>query len=315
MTSSTPRTMVLTGVSRGFGFETARLVMRQHPHDHYIVLARGSAARVAEDLGKDAGAHHVSGIDCDLAVLEQVKRAATKIGDDLDSGRRPPLGGYLGNAGLVMTTADRLTHDGYEMTFGVNVLAHYYLLRLLLPRFTAPARIVLTSSDSHFGQFRHSLGATPPPRWQAAEQLSAPRSEGLQGGSRAYATSKLAAIYLTHALARRLPAGVDVFSYNPSLVAGTDLFRSAVRPLRVVMNGFFRLQLALGRGTTAKKAGAVLAEAFAGPVPGPTGSYVDRERVTPSSQESYDVPREEELWRDCAHLVGLDAAAVPPTAV
>ncbi len=305
MTGSAPRTIVLTGVSRGFGRETARSVIERRPQDHYVVLGRADAARLAVELGQEAGARHVSGTDCDLASLEQVQRAATQIGDDVDRGRRPPLGGYLGNAGLVMATADRKTSDGHEMTFAVNVLAHYLLLRLL--RFTVPARIVLTTSDTHFGQFRYTLGATPPPRWQAPEQLAAPRSEGLQGGSRAYATSKLATVYLTHALARRLPAGVDVYSYNPALVAGTDLFRDAPKPLRVLLDGFFRVQLALGRGTTPQRAGAVLAEALAGPLPGPTGSYLDRGRATRSSRESYDVAREEELWRTCARLVGLDA--------
>ena len=312
MTGSAPRTMVLTGVSRGFGLETARSVMKRHPQNHYVVLGRGDAARLAGELGQEAGAGNVSGIDCDLAFLGQVRHAATEIGDDVDHGRRPPLGGYLGNAGLVMSTADRQTSDGYEMTFGVNVLAHYFLLRLLLPHFAAPARIILTTSDTHFGQFRYTLGATPPPRWQSPDQLAAPRSEGLQGGSRAYATSKLATIYLTHALARRLPTGVDVYSYNPALVAGTDLFRDAPRPLRVLLNGFFRAQLAVGRGSTPQRAGAVLADAFAGPLPGPTGSYLDRGRATRSSRESYDVPREEELWRTCARLVGLDADDVPP---
>ena len=307
MITSTPRTIVLTGVSRGFGRETARDVIMRRPQDHYAVLGRGDTRDLAADLGQEAHAPHVFGIDCDLASLEQVRRAATELGDELDDARRPPLGGYLGNAGVVMTTADRQTPDGYETTFGVNVLSHYLLLRLLLPHFTAPARIVLTSSDTHFGQFRYTLGATPAPRWQSPDRLATPRSDGLQGGSRAYATSKLATIYLTHALARRLPDGVDVYSYNPALVTGTNLFRDTPRPLRVLLDGFFRAQLAIGRGSTPQQAGATLAEAFAGPVPGPSGSYLDRGHVTPSSQESYDEPREEELWRACAHLVGLEA--------
>lgn len=40
---------------------------------------------------------------------------------------------------------------GFEPTFAVNVLANYLLIRLLADRFTAPARIVITSSDTHAG--------------------------------------------------------------------------------------------------------------------------------------------------------------------
>lgn len=92
---------------------------------------------------------------------------------------------------------------------------------------------------------------------------------GWLGGLRAYATSKLATVDRTHALARRLPTGVDVYSSNPALVADTNLFHDAPRPLRVMLNGFFRAQLAVGRGSTLQQADAVLAEAFAGPQPRP----------------------------------------------
>jgi NAD(P)-dependent dehydrogenase (short-subunit alcohol dehydrogenase family) len=93
------------------------------------------------------------------------------------------------------------------MTFGVNVLAHYLLVRQLLHRFVAPAWIVLTTSDTHFGEFRYTLGVTPPPRWEASERLAAPRASGMQGGSRAYATSKLATIYLSSPYAGPPTAG------------------------------------------------------------------------------------------------------------
>jgi NAD(P)-dependent dehydrogenase (short-subunit alcohol dehydrogenase family) len=305
MNSENVRTIVLTGVSRGFGRETAELLISRRPRDHYILLARGDAGGLAAAVTAATGCTRITGLDCDLSSLADIRQAAKVIVDELDAGRMPPLGGYLGNAGLVLTTTNQRTTDGYEMTFGVNVLAHYLLARQLLPRFVAPAWIVLTTSDTHFGKFRYTLGATPPPRWEAPQRLAAPHASGPQGGSRAYATSKLATIYLTHALARRLPDGVSVFSYNPALVAGTDLFRDAPAPLRALLNGFFRLQLAFGRGMTPQQAGTRLAETLLDGMTGPTGSYLDRGRAVPSSPESYDNGREEELWHEAACLVGL----------
>ncbi|MGV9340174.1 SDR family NAD(P)-dependent oxidoreductase [Streptomyces sp. NPDC003688] len=303
------RTVVLTGVTRGFGREAVELLIRERPQDHYVLLARRGGERLAAELVAATGASGVTGVDCDLASLAEIRRAVTEILRGLDTGQLPPLGGYLGNAGLTVTTTDLRTTDGYEMTFGVNVLSHYLLVRELLPRFTGPGWIVLTSSDCHFGQFRHTLGATPPPRWETPERLATPRAGGAREAGRAYATSKLGVIHLTHALARRLPDGVGVYSYNPALVAGTDFFRHAPGPVRGVLNGFFQLQRFLGRGMTPRQAGVRLAETIlTGPI-ARTGSYLDRGRAVPSSPESYDEAREEELWRAAALLVDADRRA------
>ncbi|MFD8719163.1 SDR family NAD(P)-dependent oxidoreductase [Streptomyces sp. NPDC059629] len=302
------RTVVLTGVTRGFGREAVELLIRERPQDHYVVLARRGGERLAAELAEATGASGVTGVDCDLASLAEIRRAVGEILRGLDTGYLPPLGGYLGNAGLTVTTTGKLTTDGYEMTFGVNVLSHYLLVRELLPRFTGPGWIVLTSSDCHFGQFRYTLGATPP-RWETPERLATPRAGGAREAGRAYATSKLGVIYLTHALARRLPESVGVYSYNPALVAGTDFFRHAPGPVRGVLNGFFQLQRFLGRGMTPQQAGARLTETILTGLTAPTGSYLDRGRNVPSSPESHDEAREEELWRGAARLVDADRGA------
>ncbi|NUP39204.1 MAG: SDR family NAD(P)-dependent oxidoreductase [Streptomyces sp.] len=303
------RTIVLTGVTRGFGRESVELLIRERPQDHYVVLARRGGERLAAELAQATGASAVTGVDCDLASLAEIRRAVEEILRGLDTGYLPPLGGYLGNAGLTVTTTEKRTTDGYEMTFGVNVLSHYLLVRELLPRFTGPGWIVLTSSDCHFGQFRYTLGATPPPRWETPERLATPRAGGAREAGRAYATSKLGVIYLTHALARRLPESIGVYSYNPALVAGTDFFRHAPGPVRGVLNGFFQLQRFLGRGMTPQQAGARLAETILTGLTARTGSYLDRGCNVPSSPESHDEAREEELWREAARLVDADRGA------
>lgn len=300
------RTIVLTGVTRGFGREAVESLIRERPRDHYVVLARRDSKGLAVELAEATGTPEITGVDCDLASLAEIKRAVEEILRGLDTGRLPPLGGFLGNAGLTVTTTEERTADGYEITFGVNVLSHYLLVRRLLPRFTGPGWIVLTSSDCHFGEFRYTLGATPAPRWDTPERLATPRAGGAREASRAYATSKLGVIYLTHALTRRLPENVGVYSYNPGLVTGTDFFRHAPGPVRSLLNGFFRLQRVLGRGMTAQQAGTRLAETILTELTAPTGSYLDRGRDVPSSPESHDEAREEELWREAARLVDPD---------
>jgi hypothetical protein len=56
------------------------------------------------------------------------------------------------------------------------------------------------------------------------------------------------------------------------------------------------------------KAGVLLAEAAAGPWPGPNGAYIDRGKVMRSSAASYDRAREDELWDTAGRLCGLDTA-------
>ena len=204
-----------------------------------------------------------------------------------------------------MKTATSKTADGFETTFGVNVLAHY-LLVLLWDRFTAPARIVLTTSDAHFGDFRHNLGLVPAPQWTDVNRLAYPN---LQKGRGAYATSKLAVIYLVHELARRLPAGIDAYSFTPGLTPGTGLVRDEGALGRLIWTRVFPLLQALPTVNTVDVAGDQLAAAVAGPRPGPSGSYINRATVDPSSPESYDEQREEQLWRTAERLTLLPTDA------
>jgi len=278
-------TLLMTGASRGIGRPAAERLLADDPSLRLIVVARS---------GVPLDHPRVTTITGDLASLESVRAVAAQI--------QEPLQGYVGNAGLQMKTATSTTADGFETTFGVNVLAHYLLIRLLWGRFEAPGRIVITGSDSHFGDFRHNLGLVPAPQWTDVNRLAHPN---LQKGRGAYATSKLAVLYLVHALARRLPEGVDAYTFTPGFTPGTGLVRDEGALGRLVWTGVFPLLRALPAVNTVDVAGAQLAAAVAGPRPGPSGSYINRTEVERSSPESYDEEREEQLWRAAERLTGF----------
>ncbi|MER8158946.1 SDR family NAD(P)-dependent oxidoreductase [Streptomyces sp. NPDC094472] len=292
-------TLVMTGASRGIGRVAAEHILRHSPHAHLVVVARASSgARLAEELA--GGGHTVSHVPADLASLRSVRSAAVEIRDRLERGDLPPLRGFVGNAGMQYTNALTESPEGFEATFAIKVLANHLFVRLLQDHFAAPARIVITVSDTHFGDVKHNLGMVPGPVWQSPDVLARPggfpRPGSTAGGRTAYSTSKLAAIYLVHEYARRLPAGIDAISYNPGFVPGTGLARNAGPVSRFAMRRVLPVMtltpFAIGRGT----AGRHLAEVVLGTTAAPTGSYVDRARVARSSQESYDPPRERELW-------------------
>lgn len=263
-------TILMTGASRGLGRRAAETMLAADPTLQLLVVARGSSFTHPR----------VTTIPADLASLAGVRSVIAAV--------EKPLDGFLGNAGVQMKTAGTTTADGLETTFAVNVLANF-LLATSLP-FASPARIVITGSDVHFGDLRHNLGLVPPPRWAAPEALARPND---QKGRGAYATSKLAVLYLVHELARRMP-DVDVYTFNPAFTPGTGL----VRDDRIGDVLFRRVFPLLPFVNTVEAAGDQLAAAMTGSRPGPSGSYIDRASVTPSSPESYDRVREDELWAE-----------------
>jgi NAD(P)-dependent dehydrogenase (short-subunit alcohol dehydrogenase family) len=244
---------------------------------------------------------HVSAIDVNLASIASINGAAAQIEDLLDAGNIPPLERIVCNAGVHLADALHTSDDGYELTFAVNVLSTHLLLRRLHPHLDAPARIVVTVSDAHFGDLRHTGGTMPAPHWEEPDRVSRPgafeHSERVRsGGRRAYTTSKLGAIYLVHEWARRLPEGVDIVAYNPSLVTRTGLAREAGGSLEFVMKHLIPLLEITPLVDTPPAAGRKLADVILGTMNAPSGSYIHRTKAVRSSRESYDESREEALW-------------------
>ncbi|MFD5827021.1 SDR family NAD(P)-dependent oxidoreductase [Lentzea sp. NPDC060358] len=286
-------TLVMTGATSGIGRVAAAELLRRDPRMHLVVLARGRS-------GEDLQGPRVTLVDADLASVAGVGSAVDAIRALHLDGAVPPITGFAGNAGVSLGDALHATADGHETTFAVNVLANHLLIAGLVPLLTAPARLLVTVSDTHFGDFKHSGGTMPAPRWSAPAVLSRPGAfpdpGSVTAGRTAYTTSKLAAIHLVHEWARRLPPGITITSYNPGLVPRTGLSRDAGPVGRFAMR-WLTVPLALTPfADTPAAAGRKLADAVLGGVDAPSGSYVDRTRVTRSSGESYDPGRERALW-------------------
>ncbi|MEV6489168.1 SDR family NAD(P)-dependent oxidoreductase [Actinoplanes sp. NPDC051633] len=261
-------TIVMTGASRGLGRHAAERMLRDDPDLRLTVIARGEMLEHPR----------VTTLRGDLSSLRSLRAAAAQITEPVDA--------YVGNAGLQLTDSRTTTEDGFESTFGVNVVAHLALIQALT--FRPAARIVLTGSDSHFGTFRYNMGLIPAPRWLGPAVVAEPNDLGGRG---AYSTSKLGLIYLVHELARRMPE-VDVYTFNPAFTPGTGL----VRTDRIGNWLFRRVFPRIPGVNTPERAGAQLAAVVTGPRPAPSGAYIDRSTVTPSSPASYDEKRERELW-------------------
>lgn len=310
MTRAT-KTIVMTGATRGLGRSAAISMLRDVPDLHLVIVVRGPEHQAfLEELAKASGNHNVSAVTADLASLASIRAATATLNARLDAKELPPLRGFVGNAGLQFQNATQVTPDGFESTFAVNVLANYLLIRDLMDHFVPSARIVLTTSDTHFGDFAHTGGMVPAPRWSDADRLSQPgtfeHADTPNAGRMAYSTSKLGVIYLVHELARRLLAGVTVYSFNPGLVPGTGLARDRGPIARFAWRVIMPVITITPIASRPNAAGANLAAAAIGPDPGESGAYINRRRAERSSDESYDRAREDELWATADRLCGFE---------
>ena len=297
------RTVLITGAGRGLGRATAERLLRSDPDLHVVAAVRDARQTAVRD--------RLHAVTCDLASLTSIRAAVEEVTTLLGDGRLPPLRGLIGNAGVQTGTGVQVSADGYELTFATNVLGHFALVRDLLDRLTTPARVVLVSSATHRGDFMHSGGLVPPPRWTSPDALArpgtGPEAQRAKSGQRAYTTSKLGVIYLVHELARRAPAGVDVYSFDPLMMPGTGLAREGSAVLRAAWHSVFHLSRALPWATSPDGAARHLAAAVLGPRPAESGAYLEMGKVVPSSPESYDPARERDLWQAAERLAAVPA--------
>ncbi|KAJ6541978.1 NAD(P)-binding protein [Mycena vulgaris] len=145
------RVILVTGGNSGLGLETAKALLL---HNAKVYLACRSISKGEEaiaTLEKQTGKAPIL-LPLDLSSLDSIKQAAAELGR-----KEPVLHVLFNNAGVMASPNALLTHEGYDLQFGVNVLGHFYLTQLLLPCLIAGAksspdhvaRIVNTSSQTH----------------------------------------------------------------------------------------------------------------------------------------------------------------------
>jgi retinol dehydrogenase 12 len=278
----TGKVCVVTGATSGIGFVTARELARQGA----TVLAgardptKGRA--VIDRIKAETGSSEVSPIVGDLSLLEEVRSFARQIRE-----HTPRVDVLVNNAGAIFARRE-LTREGHERTWALNVLAPFLLSSLLLDRLAAgaPARIVNVSSAAH-----HS----------GRLDLEDPEGARSYSGWRAYATSKLALILITHEFARRLQGqNVTANSLHPGFVA-TRFGHSNPGALGLtlrILEFVFGIRPPRGARTT-------LYLSTSPDVTNLTGRYFDRSREALSASESYDPVGARRLWELCCTQTGI----------
>jgi NAD(P)-dependent dehydrogenase (short-subunit alcohol dehydrogenase family) len=297
---------VMTGATKGIGAAAVPALIADG-HSCLIVGARP---------GRDVtGARGITMLPLDLADLASV-RAFAALAIDALAGR--PIDRLVLNAGGQRPDVTALSADGYELTFATNHLAHYLLLRLLLPHIADGGRIVLTSSGTHDPAERTGV---PPPRHADAARLARPQSDPeadlspTVAGMRAYSTSKLCNLMTALHLAE-MPAtrrrGLAVLAYDPGLTPGTGLVRNQIWPVRLLVWPLLPLLLPFRPGMNSLSAAGRGLAALAIDAPPPPGHvYASLRKGVLTWPEPSALARDRAaaatLWADSAALVGLPA--------
>lgn len=274
------KVVLITGATGGIGRVTAEALAGAGAK--VVIIGRNAekTAQAAEEIGKQA-VTRVEFLVGDLSAQADVRRLAQEFRQQHNQ-----LHVLINNAGAFFTSR-KTSPDGIEMTFALNHLGYFLLTNLLLDLLitSAPARIINVSSAAHVGGRLHLDQVKDPAHYS---------------GWKAYSESKLANIYFTYELARRLEGkGVTANALHPGFVA-TNFGRSNGG----LFNPLFRL---FQIGAISPEAGAKTSIylATSPEVEGVSGKYFDRCKAVSSSSASYDVQMARKLWDASMVLTGL----------
>ncbi|MEU4761874.1 SDR family NAD(P)-dependent oxidoreductase [Actinosynnema sp. NPDC023794] len=249
--------VLVTGSADGIGRETAATLVSL---GHRVVLHARDGARAGQALAAVPGAAGV--LVGDFASLARTREMAAAADAE-------PFDVVIHNAGLGGGLPERrVTEDGLELLFQVNVLAPY-LLTALMPR---PRRLVYLTSGLE------SQGV--------ADLDDLQHERGPWNGMQAYSDSKLLDVVLAFAVARRWP----------------DVLSNAVDP------GWIKTKLGGPDATDDLPTGAdtqVWLAASDEPAATVTGRYFKWREDLRANPAAYDVEIQERLLGACAEITGV----------
>lgn len=266
----TGRTAMVTGSTSGLGETVARRLGAMGATVIIHGLNEDQGNRIAAEITR-AGPGKAVYYPGDFASLDQVEALAQRV-----QAEHPRLHLLVNNAGIGGASNEprRLSHDGYELVFQVNYLAHFELTRRLLPLLQAgaPARIVNVAS----------IGQRP------VNFDDVMMEKGFQTTA-AYSQSKLAQIMFTFTLAGQLDAArVTVNALHPATFMDTPMVTSSGRrPMTSVEEG----------------ADAVMQLAVGPALAGRSGLYFNQMNEARANAQAYDAAARQRLWDLSVKLV------------
>ena len=288
-------TILLTGGGRGLGRITAEKLAAS---GHRVLLTARTPAAAEAAVARIRATHPGASVEpraVDLSSLAAVREFAVR---QADHGERLDVLFHI--AGVMQTSpVRRLTVDGLEETLAVNALAPFLLTNLLLPSLerSSAARVVVVSSRLHL----------PGSRGVPVDfDFDDPQLERGYHPERAYKNSKLAALWFTYELQRRLsPRPITANAVCPGFVPAT-VAASTHGAMRFAMRHVLpRMRFA----TSVEDATDSFVFMATDPsLEGVGGQFFGERHPVESSPESRDPELARRFWHLAADLSGLQRA-------
>jgi protochlorophyllide reductase len=290
------KTALVTGANSGLGFESTRLLLKNGA-EVYLWCRNGDKGQQAKallDSENLMGKSHL--IIADLNDLDQVQKGASELSAMLQS-----LDILINNAGI-MAVPQAKTAQGFELQWGINYLAHFYLTQQLWPllRESKQARVISLSSLAAKRGFIN---------WED------PNFERAFDTWKAYGQSKLAMLKFGLALERRIRAAkLDIRSIpvHPG-IANTALFDHLAAQIPSWAAGILEFTLlplishSAEEGSFPQVFAATAIEAKGGQYygPGGWGERKGRPDLAKIPAQAADLKAQDRLWQLSEEVLGL----------
>lgn len=281
------KTIIITGATSGLGKEATRVFAMKNATIIMAVRNTPKAKIVASEIRKEYANVKIDIRSLDLSCLDSISSFSKGVLEDYKN-----LDILINNAGIMMCPYSK-TKNGFETQMGTNHLGPFALTGLLMPLLmsTKNARIVSTSSVAHN---QGDIDFTDI-NWEKRKYNT----------NKAYSDSKLANLYFSYELKRRLE-NVE----NPPLVVTahpggtkTDLARHS-GIFNVFMNLLF---LPVEKGVLSTLRAATDVNAKSGDYYGPGGFMQVRgfPELAQSSKMSHNLTNAKRLWELSEQLTGV----------
>jgi NAD(P)-dependent dehydrogenase (short-subunit alcohol dehydrogenase family) len=279
------QTAIVTGANTGLGKETATILASKNATVIMAVRNTMKGEKAALEIQNQFPKSNIKVMKLDLSSLKSVKDFADNILKEYKQ-----INYLINNAGVMMPPYSK-TEDNFELQFGTNHLGHFALTGHLfsLLKATQGSRIVNVSSGAHnWGNLDFD-----DLNWEKREYKA----------STSYGDSKMANLYFTYELARKVK-GTDlkVTAAHPGWTA-TDLQRHS--GLFSFLNPFFAQKPAMGALPTLRAATDPAAQS--GDYFGPDGfKEMKGYPVNVESNElSHDCDKAARLWHISEEMTGV----------
>lgn len=182
------RVFVITGANAGLGAAAVAMLAKKQATIVLAIRNREKGEKVVAEILNQNKAAQLDILELDLASLASITQFSQTF-----SQKYQRLDVLINNAG-VMACPFAKTEDGFEMQMGINHLGHFALTGQLLPLLqqTKDSRVVNTASLAHKAGRIDFTDLN----WEKRKYIP----------SKAYCDSKLANLYFTYELARKLQA-------------------------------------------------------------------------------------------------------------